>query len=273
MNNNIFSFSPIGYLHCSEKYKAEQPRQGVFANNIGTIKLEKHCNYEQALQDLMGVQRLWLIFIFHCNKNWKPLVQPPINRSGEKIGVFATRSPHRPNNIGISCVDVIEVNQKKLTVSISNFDLLNETPILDIKPYIAAADSFPDSKVAWLEKSTNSIPYNVKISDDIFTMKADFIREIANLDLYNFCLTQLSSDPLNHRRKRLQTIDKSSNIYSIGCRTWQIIFAVDDNAKNIYLNDIRSNYSHEELTPQAIQNEDKYHEKSFHVAFHKKFVR
>ncbi len=272
MNNTIFSFSPIGYLHCAERYKAEQPRQGVFADNIGTIKLEKHCNYEQALQDLAGVQRIWVIFVFHCNKNWKPLVQPPINHSGEKIGVFATRSPHRPNNIGMSCVDVVKVDPKKLTISVSNFDLLDETPILDIKPYIATADSFPDSKVDWLENANNNIPYEVIVNSDIFTMKANFVKEIADLDLYNFCLTQLSSDPLNRRRKRLKVIDNTAKVYSIGCRTWQIIFSVDASSKKIYLNDITSNYLPEELTSEAIQYEDKYHEKAYHVTFHKKFV-
>ena len=270
MKETEFKFSPIGYLKCSEKYRAEQPRQGVFTENTGVIKLNKSCNFEQALKDLKGVDRIWVIFIFHHNKKWKPLVQPPMNKSGKKVGVFATRSPHRPNNIGISCVKLLNVDTKKLSITIANFDLLNETPILDIKPYIPIADSFPTSKVKWLEEANNDKKYKTSFSNN-FIHKATFIFKISKLDIKNYCEVQLSSDPLNNKRKRISQVSNKDNYYYLGCRTWKILFHIDTNNQIIYVEDIFSNYKSAELTAAAIQKEDKYGEKKFHVEFQKKF--
>lgn len=270
MKNKEYNFSPIGYVKCSEKHRAEQPRQGVFSQNTGIIKLNRNCNYEQALKDLDGVEHIWLIFVFHHNKNWKPLVQPPMNNSGEKVGVFATRSPHRPNNIGMSCVKLLDVNTKKLELTISNFDLLNDTPILDIKPYIPIADSFPNSKVKWHEEANNCAEYKINFAK-IFIEKAAFIFDIANLDIKNYCEVQLSSDPLNSKRKRITKSNEQINEYFLGCRTWKILFLVNIVQKIVEIKDIISNYNPSELTPDAIKLEDKYGEKIFHVEFQKKF--
>ncbi|UDQ97558.1 tRNA (N6-threonylcarbamoyladenosine(37)-N6)-methyltransferase TrmO [Lentisphaerota bacterium WC36G] len=267
-----YTFSPIGYLHCDEKYKAHQPRQGVFAKNRGIIQLKKHHNFEQALQDLAGVDRIWVIFVFHENHKWKPLVQPPINNKGKKVGVFATRSPYRPNNIGMSCVKIIDVNIKNLTLTIENFDLIDNTPILDIKPYIVTADSFPNSHVQWLDNATNQQQYSIATTVE-FDNKANFIEEVANLNLYSYCVTQLSNDPLNNLRKRVKILEFEENCYSLGCRTWKIIFKVCKVTSKITLLDILSNYQANELTNQAVKKEDKYKEKKFHQAFHKKFIK
>ena len=104
-------------------------------------------NFEQALDDIEGMERLWLIYLFHRNQGWKPKVMPP--RGDKKRGLFATRSPHRPNSIGMSCVRLESREGRKLWVS--EYDLLDRTPILDVKPYLPYADSFPDAKTGWLE--------------------------------------------------------------------------------------------------------------------------
>jgi tRNA-Thr(GGU) m(6)t(6)A37 methyltransferase TsaA len=100
-----------------------------------------------AYRDLEGFERIWLIFTFHRSEGWKAEVRPP--RGGGKRSVLATRSPHRPNAIGLSAVRLLDVGANALRVS--GIDLLDGTPILDIKPYVPYADAFPSSKAGWID--------------------------------------------------------------------------------------------------------------------------
>jgi tRNA-Thr(GGU) m(6)t(6)A37 methyltransferase TsaA len=100
-----------------------------------------------AFRDLAGFDRIWLIFVFHRSEGWKAEVKPP--RGGIKRGVLATRSPHRPNAIGLSAVELLSVEERYLRVR--GLDLLDGTPIVDIKPYVPYADAFPDSAAGWID--------------------------------------------------------------------------------------------------------------------------
>lgn len=106
---------------------------------------------EQAYRDLVGFDRIWLIFAFHRSEGWKAEVRPP--RGGGKRSVLATRSPHRPNAIGLSAVELVGVEQGALRVR--GIDLLDATPILDIKPYVPYADAFPHSCAGWIDSLDN----------------------------------------------------------------------------------------------------------------------
>lgn len=101
----------------------------------------------EAFADLAGFERIWLLFVFHRSEGWKPQVRPP--RGGGKRGVLATRSPHRPNAIGLSAVELVAVEERALRVR--GVDLLDGTPILDIKPYVPYADAFPASRAGWID--------------------------------------------------------------------------------------------------------------------------
>ena len=144
-----FSFTPIGVVHSPFTDKVSAPRQGVAAEGVtGTIELYPGHDFEHALEDLEGWDRIWVLFVFHLNDGgWKPKVLPP--RSETKRGVFATRSPHRPNPIGLSVVRLESVSG--LTVAIRDLDLIDGTPVLDLKPYVPYADAFPTSRTGWLE--------------------------------------------------------------------------------------------------------------------------
>lgn len=100
-----------------------------------------------AFRDLQGFDRIWLIFAFHRSEGWKPEVRPP--RGGPKRSVLATRSPHRPNAIGLSAVELVSVETDSLRVR--GIDLLDSTPILDIKPYVPYADAFPAARAGWID--------------------------------------------------------------------------------------------------------------------------
>jgi len=135
-------FNPIGIVKSGAVGRYETPHQGILAgNSVSIIELNKNNNFEQALTDLIGFERIWVIYNFHLNTSWKPMVSPP--RLLKKIGVFATRSPHRPNHIGMSCVKLEKIEGLKIYISES--DILDGSPVLDIKPYLPYADSFPNS--------------------------------------------------------------------------------------------------------------------------------
>lgn len=100
-----------------------------------------------ALRDLEGFERIWLISWLHLNgPGHRPLVRPP--RGGPKRGLFATRAPHRPNPLALSCVELLGIEGRILEVR--GLDLLDRTPILDLKPYVPEFDAWPESASGWL---------------------------------------------------------------------------------------------------------------------------
>jgi tRNA-Thr(GGU) m(6)t(6)A37 methyltransferase TsaA len=132
---------PIGVIHTPYPDRVSAPRQTyVTPDAEGTIVLESGHQYEHALEDLEGWDYLWVLYWFHLNDGWRPKVLPP--RSKVRRGVFATRSPHRPSPIGMSVVKLVRV--EGLTVHVRGVDMIDGTPVLDIKPYVPSADALPD---------------------------------------------------------------------------------------------------------------------------------
>ncbi len=159
-----YSFEPIGFVVSPLRERAEAPRQpgldpasgkagGLPGGSgvAGRIELTSGRGFEDALSGLEGWQYAWVLFVFHRNveegRGWKPKVLPP--RAEEKHGVFATRSPHRPNPIGMSAVRIERI--EGLVVHVRELDILDGTPVLDLKPYVPYADSRPDARSGWLE--------------------------------------------------------------------------------------------------------------------------
>ncbi len=138
---------PIGVVHSPFVERQDAPRQAVEADVEGTIELYPQNGIEHALEDLSGFSRIWVVFWFHHNQGWTPKVRPP--RSVERRGVFATRAPYRPNPIGMSAVELVSV--EGLVPTIKKVDMLDGTPVLDLKPYIPYTDSFPEASSGWLD--------------------------------------------------------------------------------------------------------------------------
>ena len=150
-------FTPIGTFYGDAVYKYDAPRQGrLFAGHPGRIELNAGQNFEMALRDLEGFERIWVIFQFHENEGWRPTTRPPVPPKGkDRVGTFASRSPYRPNPIGLSCVRLLKIDG--LTLYVDEADLLNGTPVLDIKPYIPMADAFSDAKAGWVEEQEGDL--------------------------------------------------------------------------------------------------------------------
>lgn len=138
---------PVGFIRSAFKEKVEAPRQGPGA---GEATLLVAPEFTQALEGLDGFDRLWLVFWFHLvegpPRSW--MVLPP--RSSKKRGVFATRSPHRPNPIGLTAARLLR--RQGCTLFLADVDLVDDTPVLDVKPYLAYADAFPEARAGWLDE-------------------------------------------------------------------------------------------------------------------------
>ncbi|MCQ2380201.1 MAG: tRNA (N6-threonylcarbamoyladenosine(37)-N6)-methyltransferase TrmO [Victivallaceae bacterium] len=261
MTKDDFSFQPIGYFSCRQRYRFETPRQGVFADNEGEIILNDDRELVEACDDLRGVERIWIIFVFHLNETWRTHVVPPVSPGGRRIGTFATRSPHRPNRIGMSCVELVDIDGRRIRVR--NHDLLDATPVLDIKPYIPRADSFPGSRVGWLEEAEERL-FEVVFSDAA-AEKAAYLTASGGPDLVNFARIQLGSDPCNVHRKRV--VENPDGTWTIAFRTWRMTFSVGERRNDVI--DLGSGSSREEL----LDGTHRYDDKELHRRFVERFER
>jgi len=142
---------PIGVVHSPFKERFTAPRQANLATPAkGRIELNGGLNFEQALTDLDNFTHIWVIYWMHLNQGWNPTVMPP-RGSDIRRGLFSTRAPHRPNSIGLSAVTLTSI--KKRTLFIEGLDILDGTPVLDIKPYLPYADSIQGASHGWLDPS------------------------------------------------------------------------------------------------------------------------
>lgn len=145
-----FSLRPIGWVRSPYQRRFGTPQQAsaVDSDSEATLELDGALIPETALRDLAGVERLWILSYLDRSGTWGALVQPP---RGPRVrrSLFATRSPDRPNPIGLSAVQLLRVDG--LTLHVRGVDLLDGTPILDLKPYVPYADAFPGARAGWID--------------------------------------------------------------------------------------------------------------------------
>jgi tRNA-Thr(GGU) m(6)t(6)A37 methyltransferase TsaA len=245
------TFKSIGTYHSSQIHPYDAGRQPDSLHAEGLIKLESGQNFEQALTGLSGCKKIWVIFLFHHNEHWNPMVLPP--RGGNtKQGVFATRSPYRPNPIGMSCVDLVSI--EGLNLKISGADLLDGSPILDIKPYLAYADSFPEVMPNWL---IGASPYKISFSERS-EEQLSWLEQNGLVQLRSFIVHQLEYEPTNGKKKRVKQTETS---FILSYRTWRVCFQVLE--QEITIENIFSGYSVEDLNEQS----DIYSDKDLHRNF------
>ncbi len=256
----MFTVEPIGTFHCSSKATYDLPRQGSLGQgNRGTIHLNEGCQFEQALEGLSGFELIWVIFRFHHSLKWKPKVLPP--RGGEKQGVFATRSPHRPNFIGFSCVKLQEI--KGLTLYITDHDLLDGTPILDLKPYLNYSDSLSSQRQGWIENLTQ-IPELLIEWSDLAQTQIEYLTEVWNLSLQTVIEHRLVQSPFPYANNRVKQLKEGE--YELAYRTWRILYTIEEGV--LIVHHLKSGYDHETLTGQKLSRWD---DVPIHQAFNQHF--
>lgn len=172
------ALQPIGVVHSPYTERHGTPRQSMlqtvpedYQPAIARIELFADIVPPIALKDLEGFERIWVISWLHLNQHWNPTVRPP---RGPKVkrGILATRAPHRPNPIGLSALKLIGV--EGLTLQVEGVDLLDQTPVLDIKPYVTYCDAFPDADCGYVSEMERENVHEA----DIFGQESDRLRHI-----------------------------------------------------------------------------------------------
>jgi tRNA-Thr(GGU) m(6)t(6)A37 methyltransferase TsaA len=234
------TLEPIGYVRTTLATKTEavrQPRAG--GNATGRIELLPGRNFEHALLDLEGWDYIWVLFWFHFNQGWRPKVLPPRSRSGRK-GVFATRSPHRPNPIGISAVKLERIDG--LTLYVADIDMLDGTPVFDIKPYVAYTDAIVTNENGWLEESADPRPAFDVLWDAAAASQAEWIEARTGLPLRARATATLAlgPEPQPYRRIRLQ-----GDGFVLAVKEWRVSFSVAERVVRVH--DIASGFREAQL--------------------------
>ena len=149
-----FTFTPIAIAHSPYRERYGAPHQASVVRGTrarqdgeGTIELLPHVPVE-ALLHLDGFDYVWAIYVLHLNRGYRPTLKPP-RTPDVAHGVLATRAPHRPNAIGLSALRLERIEHR--TLFVRGIDLLDGTPVLDLKPYLPYADAFPDARAGWVD--------------------------------------------------------------------------------------------------------------------------
>ena len=162
---------PIAHIYTDFKTKFGLPRQSGLVKEItGKIIFEKEYSIAEAFKGLEDFSHIWLLWEFSQAKkeSWRPTVRPPLLGGNKRMGVFATRSPFRPNSIGLSCVRLEKVDydpELGTVLYVSGCDIMNGTPVYDIKPYLPYCDSVPDA-VGGFTQTLGERKLEVIISDE-----------------------------------------------------------------------------------------------------------
>ena len=150
-----FDFEAIGIAKTPFTQRFGIPRQpGLVPEAKGVLKINGHPDFQYALKRLEEFSHIWIVFVFHAHggNKWKPTIRPPRLGGKEKVGVLSSRSPHRPNPIGLSVVELEKIDfdaKGGPEIHVRGIDLLDGTPILDLKPYLPYADSVPEANSGW----------------------------------------------------------------------------------------------------------------------------
>ena len=259
--------TPIGIVHSPWRAKHSAPRQPAAAEGTaGTIELFANGEYEHALSDLDAWSHIWVLFWFHLNTTWHAKVLPP--RSHKKRGVFATRSPHRPNPIGISVLALERVEGRILHVR--GLDILDETPVLDIKPYLAYTDAPARANAGWLELENQAsagpeadpAPHFRVEWVEPATSQLAWLAPRLTFDLKAATESVLSLGPTPHPYRRIRVGARGS---TLAVKDFRIDFHVSSSI--VHVRDIRSGYRSRVLEdPSALPTE------ATPLAVHRAFV-
>jgi tRNA (adenine37-N6)-methyltransferase len=216
----LFTFRTIAHIRSDFPEKFGIPRQGGILKNLtSTIVFEEEFRNADSLRGLEGFSHLWLLWIFSENirNSFSPTVRPPRLGGNQRMGVFATRSSFRPNPVALSAVKIEKIeafSPEGPKIIVSGADLMDATPIIDIKPYLPYADAIPGARGGFAEKLHFS-PLTVRIPDALLEKIPEEKRETLRL--------VLSEDP----RPAYQR--DASRVYGFRFAKWNVRFTVNEN--------------------------------------------
>ena len=211
-----FTVKQIAHIENDFPSKFGIPRQsGLVSGMVSKIVFEPEYRFNEALRGIEGYSHLWLIWQFSeaVRDTWSPTVRPPRLGGNKRVGVFATRSPFRPNNLGLSSVrleGVVDIPDKGRVLLVTGADLMNGTPIFDIKPYITYTDSHPEAVSGFAE---DFVGYSLELE-----FSPQLLELVDKNDRLPLCEV-LKNDPrpsYQHDPERIYTMDYGK--YAVGFR-------------------------------------------------------
>ena len=221
----------IGVVRSGHEHLARTPRQPGAARDEreALIVLHPGAGIADALRDLAAMERVWVITWFDRVRGWKPMVLPP-RGPRVKRGVFATRSPHRPNPLGLSLVRLLEVRGR--TLRVADVDLLDGTPVLDLKPYHPTVEAWPEARAGWIdelvraERDGSAFPNTVTWSPPAAAARdwlwTEHAIDLAPLD------DVLRRDAAPHPYRRIESLPDGDR--RIAWRAWRLRLRVEGTA-------------------------------------------
>ncbi len=217
MKENEYIIKPIAYIKNALNTKFGVPRQSGLAKElISEIVFEPEYRNSEALRGITDFSHLWLIWGFSEARrdDWSPTVRPPRLGGNERVGVFATRSPYRPNSLALSCVKLEGIKKDNALgdiIEVSGADLMNRTPIYDIKPYLPYADCISDASGGFAPDGGKvlKVVFEAQIPADMNEKDKSALTEI------------LSRDP------RPQYHNDESRIYGLSFGIYEVKFRVE----------------------------------------------
>lgn len=230
-----FSLDAIGVIHSCYTEKYGIPRQpGLVGVQTATLELFPPYNRPEAVKGLEGFSHIWVSFIFHAVEpgKWSPTVRPPRLGGNERVGVFASRSTHRPNPIGLSVVQLarIEARANGVVLHLVGADLLDGTPVVDIKPYIPYVDSIPGARAGFAvgaPKPRLEVVFSEQ-ADEVLVMQEPIYPELRRLISESLSYDprpayKTASNELSHGGVRLYHFDVRFEIEGTVLRVTEIV--------------------------------------------------
>ncbi|PKH22822.1 tRNA (N6-threonylcarbamoyladenosine(37)-N6)-methyltransferase TrmO [Enterobacterales bacterium CwR94] len=198
-----FSFSQIGVIRSPWKEKFAVPRQpGLVEDGGGELHLLPPYNQPDAVRGLEGFSHIWVLFVFHqtADGGWRPTVRPPRLGGNARMGVFATRSTFRPNPIGMSLVELksITVRNQQVILTLGSLDLVDGTPVVDIKPYLPFAEALPDARAGFAQHAPQA---SMPVSFSAHAQQQLHLHTRQHPHLARFIMQLLAQDPRPAYRK------------------------------------------------------------------------
>lgn len=216
-------FQIIGLVESPFKEKFGIPRQpGLVSEAEGRVVMQAPFDDPLMFSGLEDFSHIWLSFLFHdvMDQGWRPRVRPPRLGGNQQIGVFASRSPYRPNHLGLSVMRLLEVdNSAGVSLQVQGLDLLDGTPVVDIKPYVPYVDSIPHASGGFAPDAPAET-----LEVEFSSKAAEALAEIADPKLEQLLTRLLGLDP----RPAYRRGDDSGRIYGMRLADYNIIWKVED---------------------------------------------
>lgn len=216
-----WTFEAIGVMHTACKEKFGLPRQsGLVPFLGGEIEIFAPYDSDEAFNELKGFSHIWVISVFHlaAKNDWQPTVRPPRLGGNRRVGVFASRAPYRPNPVGLSVFALLDIvrDNNRLLLKVAGNDLVEGTPVLDIKPYLPYADYISDATGGYTDEHPRTL-LNVRF-DVIASAQCDAL-ESGNYPGLRVLLTGLlEQDPRPAYRDSKDKTEYGMQLYDLNVR-------------------------------------------------------